>query len=102
ERNGIQRLEFLVQLADDGDFVAVLQIATDARKINYRHGPVKVSARAMEKLDSMPGEVLLFADATEHQKLGRVESAAAKDHFSALFRDITDARFLSILLPPAA
>src|SRR5207302_10872686 len=86
ERNGVQRLEFLFQLADDGDFVAVLQIAANARQIDHRRAgnrlrliiTVSVGSCTVKTDDLFFLQVLLFADATEHQKLGRVESAAAK------------------------
>ncbi len=51
------------------DLVAVLKISSHAGKID-------------EDLDAVLCQLVLRADAGEHEKLGRVEGAAGKDHLA--------------------
>ena len=79
----------MLHLADDGDFVAILQITADARQIDAPHLPVRVSqrlaVRAFEHARRIAGKLLQLGgitDARQHQELRRIERTAAQDDFA--------------------
>src|SRR5262249_54922198 len=82
-------------------------VAAHAWKIDHRRVGKRlhaidarsVSFGAVETGDSFFHKVRLFPDAAEHEKLWRIESAAAKDHLTALlFGEVTDALAGVVLL----
>ena len=74
ERGAVQRVPRLVHLVDHGDFVAILQIASDT---GQRHARANAVVR----------EQVGIADAGQHQQLRRVERPARENDLAPRRRD---------------
>src|SRR5262249_9117769 len=78
ERRRFQDGEVLPQGVHDADLVSILKVAPDTRQIDF-------------DIDAKSLELAPWADAGQHQELGRIECAASEDNF-VLGADGTAAR----------